>query len=235
MTSSALAPIVTIEGTDGSGKRTQTAAVREGLTKLGLRVNWFTFPQYEVSFLSKIIIKFLNGDLGNPKDYHPIVRSLMFSLERFEKKSEIFQLRTNADVLILDRYIASNLAYQISQLPSNQWAECIEYILEIETNILGLPIPDLNIFLDVDPNVAQINVSGKPHRKFLKETYDENERDLNLLKSSHAAYKYLVRESILAPWISIKCHNIDSELLSENEITQKIIFRSPFDNSKDNF
>jgi dTMP kinase len=214
--------LISIEGTDGAGKRTQTEALRKLLEKQDLVVNWFTFPQYETSFMSKIIIKFLNGDLGESKNYHPIMKSLMFSLERFEEKETVAKLRDASDVLILDRYIASNLGYQLAQLSEDDRSEYQELILGIELDILGLPRPDLNFFLNIRPEIAQQNVANKPERGFLKDEYDENERDLKLLTDTYSAYQYLMDENILGPWVSIDCHGEDGVLLPQDKITKKL-------------
>lgn len=218
-----MALIITIEGTDGAGKRTQTAALKSALEKNGSKVNWFTFPQYEVSFMSRIIIPFLNGDWGSPKTYHPIVRSLMFALERFESKSILSDLAKNADYLIIDRYIGSNLAYQIADTPADRRAECVDLILGVELGILQLVPPTINFFLDVPPEVAQANIHSKPVRQFLHEAMDENERDLELLKRTYESYEYMIQNNILGNWTRVHCTSPSGDLLPEAEITQALV------------
>ena len=215
--------LVSIEGTDGAGKRTQTAAVMKRLRDKGFKVDWFTFPQYEKSFMSKIIIKYLNGDFGPTANYHPIMRSLMFSLERYEEKEKVRSLSENNDIVILDRYVASNLAYQIAGVSPSEQTEFIDLILGVEFGLLGLQKPDLNVFLDIEPEVAQRNVAGKPERGFLKHDYDENESDIALLRQSYEAYQFLIRNKIPTPWESIECHDIGrGNLLPQEEISSRI-------------
>lgn len=218
-----MAFLISIEGTDGAGKRTQTAAVMKRLQDRGLDVGWSTFPQYEKSFVSKIIVKYLNGDFGPSANYHPIMRSLMFSLERYEEKDHIRTLMDRNDVVILDRYVASNLAYQIAGADPAERSERIELILGVEFGVLDLPTPDLNVFLDIRPDVAQANIARKPERGFLKQDYDENESDIGLLRQSHTAYRYLVEHNILGPWEVVDCHDPGTgDLLSQETISADI-------------
>ena len=173
--------------------------------------------------MSKIIIKYLNGDFGPTSSYHPIMRSLMFSLERYEEKRKIHSLSEKNDIVVLDRYVASNLAYQIAGASPGERTEFIDLMLGVEFGILDLQKPNLNIFLDIEPEVAQRNIARKPDRGFLKEDYDENESDLVLLQQSYEAYQYLIENDILPPWESIECHEAGrGALLSQEEITDRI-------------
>lgn len=222
-TGNELAFLVSIEGTDGAGKRTQTAAVMKRLQDRGLKVGWFTFLQYEKSFVSRIIIKYLNGDFEPTSYYHPIIRSLMFALERYEEKSKIQGLLELNDVIILDRYVASNLAYQIAGAKAAERIEFVELILGVELGVLELQKPDLNVFLDIRPEVAQRNIARKPERNFLKEEYDNNESDIDLLRQSYEAYQYLIEKKILGPWEVVECHApSDGDLLPQEEISARI-------------
>jgi dTMP kinase len=145
---------VAIEGVDAVGKRTQTSILESWLKSKGLSTRAFSFPVYETT-IGKEIRKFLAGDVSYP----PQVRAMLYAANRWETKAELDEVLSKADVVIVDRYTGSNLAYGISSGLDLDW------LLKLEA---GLPEPDLTLVLDA-PLVKLV-----PRRGGRKDSYERN-------------------------------------------------------------
>lgn len=146
--------IIVIEGTDCSGKETQTKLLKEYLLKNNVKVANFCYPQYNTP-TGRIIAGPL---LGKPEygetwfgDYGSLdgkVVSLYFAADRRESLPVLKELLNNNDVVIIDRYVYSNMGHQGSRLDTfEERKEMYKFLETLEFDLLGLPRPDLVLFL----------------------------------------------------------------------------------------
>lgn len=156
---------IVIEGIDAVGKKTQTAALVSWLRSSGLSVATMSFPIYGTA-IGKEIKKFLAGKTHYP----PQVRAMLYAANRWEELETMESLLSENDVLIMNRYSGSNLAYGVSSGLSFDW------LLGLEA---GLPEPDLVLLLDAPP--AKLS-RRKKHNK------DSYERDARLQLKARRAY-----------------------------------------------
>lgn len=187
--------IVLIEGTDCSGKETQSNLLMGRLIKEGKRVEKMSFPDYE-SATGKII--------GGPylgKDYicsswfkegainvDAKVASLYYAADRLYNLDKLMKLKSENDILILDRYTFSNMAHQASKLSDySDRLKMYKWIEELEFEFLSLPRPDMIIFLHMPESVSR---KLKMNRK---ESLDEHEKSNDYLKRSEQAYIELAK------------------------------------------
>ncbi len=129
------ARLITIEGIDQSGKRTQTRLLAQQLRKDHYKVSTLSFPIYQ-SRTGREIRAFLHGELSYP----PQAVHMLYSLNRWENFSLIKKYIGQSDFLIADRYTPSNLVYGVSKGLDQEW------LMELDR---GLPQPSLVIVLDV--------------------------------------------------------------------------------------
>lgn len=156
---------IAIEGIDAVGKKTQTYLLKSWLESKRLSVQTYSFPAYG-TVIGKEIRKFLAGIVSYP----PQVRAMLYAANRWEKKGELEALLGRTQVVIVNRYTGSNLAYGIPTGLDLGW------LLNLES---GLPTPDLTLVLDAPP--AKL----APRRGDRKDSY---ERNLGLQENARRAY-----------------------------------------------
>jgi dTMP kinase len=193
--------LIAIEGIDGSGKRTQLDLLSGVLEAGGNRVYSTGFPQYD-SWFGRIVGKFLNGELGALEAVDPHLTALLYAGDRFEAKPKIEAALNEGKIVLIDRYIGSNLAHQTARAPANKRAEFRRWIEHLEYNIYDLPREDLILYLRVPPAEAQKLVALKSQRSYTNAKQDLQEASLRHLQDAAAMYDQLAHS---APWVTIEC------------------------------
>lgn len=165
--------LIVVEGLDGSGKATQTQKLYEYLIGLNQQVLKITFPDYD-SPASSLVKMYLNGELGDkPSDVNAYAASSFYAVDRVASYLKSWKKDYESGKIILcDRYATSNIIYQMSKMPQNQWNSFMDWQYDFEYDKLGLPAPDRVIYLDVEPEVSQ---------KLMLKRYngDESKKDLH--------------------------------------------------------
>src|SRR5207245_743402 len=146
--------LIAIEGIDGSGKRTQVELLTTALGERGHSVFATGFPQYD-SWFGKMVGQFLNGELGPLKSVDPHFSALLYAGDRFEAKAKLEAALSNGQIVLVDRYIGSNLAHQTARVDTTKRAAFQEWIEHLEYGIYGLPKEDLVLYLHVPAAEAQ--------------------------------------------------------------------------------
>jgi len=194
---------IVIEGTDCSGKETQSRLIVEKLTKMGKKAIRMTFPNYD-SPTGKIVGgPYLGKEEISPcwfpegaVNVDPRVVSLYYAADRKYNVNEIKKYLDDDYFVICDRYTSSNMAHQGSKIHNdNERFEMYQWIDKLEFWLLGLPKPDKTIFLHVPYSYA---FELKKNREHL----DEHEKCEEHLKSSEIAY---VELAAIYNWTSINC------------------------------
>ena len=142
--------LIVIEGTDGSGKSTQFAKLKERLIAEGRDFQTLVFPQYSEPS-SALIRMYLGGEFGtNPSDVNAYAASAFYAVDRYASyKKSWGSYYENGGTILSDRYTTSNAVHQASKEPEAARGEFLKWLYEFEHDKLGLPRPDLTIYLDV--------------------------------------------------------------------------------------
>jgi dTMP kinase len=183
---------IAIEGTDGSGKATQTALLARALRRQGKRVHSIAFPQHGRPSAAPVDA-YLNGDFGTPKEFGIYQAAVLYAVDRAAAKKDMAAWLKHGDVVIADRYIASNWAFGGAQLPTpaarkKYW----RWDAKLEFGFFGIPKPDVTIALAVDPVMAQKLILKKKARAYLKgKKRDQYERNIRLQHRVLATYREL--------------------------------------------
>ncbi|MBO4693151.1 MAG: thymidylate kinase [Clostridia bacterium] len=182
--------LIVIEGLDGSGKSTQLELLKKRLTKKNIPVKAISFPDYE-SESSALVKMYLSGRFGeNPSDVNPFAASLFYCVDRYASFKEKWG-RDYADgkVIIAGRYTTSNAIHQTSKLDEAEWKPFLDWLYDIEYKKVGIPKPDLVIFLDMPVEVSQKLLSGRYEGD--ESGKDIHERDVNYLNRCRKAANFV--------------------------------------------
>jgi dTMP kinase len=169
--------LVAIEGIDGSGKGTQAGRLTERLRLEGVSVELLSFPRYQATRFGKAIGDFLNGRFGPLDQVHPILASLLYAGDRFESREVLKAAIQANEVVVLDRYVASNIAHQGAKLTGSLRQELKEWVETVEFDIFALPKPDLVVLLDLPAEAAQKLIAKKSARSYTDKKADLQEAD----------------------------------------------------------
>lgn len=210
--------LVVIEGIDGSGKGTQSVRLRDRLLARGLRTGLLSFPRYDDTFFGQRIGDFLNGRFGQLDQVDPFLASLLYAGDRLESKSELLQQLSSSDVLILDRYVPSNIAHQAGKKTGEARQELANWIEMIEYELYGLPRPDLVVLLDTPTEVSQEFIAKKAQRTYTDQAADMQEADTSYLSRVRSAYLELAAER---NWSIVSVVN-EQGIRSMDDITQEL-------------
>ncbi|MFG0295069.1 MAG: dTMP kinase [Maioricimonas sp. JB045] len=186
-----MALLVAIEGIDGSGKGTQAARLQQSLESAGRTAALISFPRYDQTAFGQRIGEFLNGRFGKLDEVNPYLVSLLYAGDRFESKQVLLDAMENHEVVIIDRYVPSNIAHQGAKLPLDDRDDIIRWIEQVEYDIYALPRPDLVILLDLPAESAQTLIAKKSARTYTDQAADLHEADLQYLINVRGLYREL--------------------------------------------
>lgn len=186
--------LIVVEGTDGSGKATQSKLLIRRLKKEGHAVKLLDFPQYGKPSCGAVE-KYLNGKYGSSRDVGPYRASIFYAVDRFDASFKLKKWLIQGNIVIANRYVASNLAHQGGSIASpEKRKKYIEWDNNLEYNIFQIPKPDANIILFVPAEISQQLVDHKGFRKYLKgKKRDILEADIQHLKNAENAYQKLAQ------------------------------------------
>ena len=182
--------LIVIEGTDCSGKETQTKLLIKRLREDNVKVDNFSFPNYNSPtgriiggpYLGKEYISDSFFEEG-PTHVDPKVAALYYAADRKYNINKITFLLDNGANVILDRYIYSNMAHQGGKIEnSKEREEMYDWLEKLEFDLLGLPKPDIAVFLHMPTEKAQVLKEGR------EEAADGHEKDINHLKHAEESY-----------------------------------------------
>lgn len=194
--------LVAIEGIDGSGKGTQAARLRDHFQRQGLRTGLLGFPRYNQTEFGRKIGDFLNGRFGRLSEVHPLLVSLLFAGDRFESRCVIEQTIAEHDLVICDRYVASNIAHQVAKVGDAEAEELKNWICHLEYQLYRLPEAQLTVFLDVPVAQAQQLIAAKSKRIYTDKAADLQEADAVYLQRVREIYSKLADT---AGWARVNC------------------------------
>ena len=219
--------LIVIEGLDGAGKKTQTTLLIQVLTEMGYFIMTKDFPQYEQSFFGKIIGDFLIGRYGDPTRIDPKYSSLLYAGDRLEAKEELDQAEKNGKIIVLNRYVPSNLAYNLAKMPDatlEDKVKFVKYVEEMEYGVNKILLPNLVLYLDIPVQVANGCIDKKEEREYLKESAN-TKKDMyesNLFFQTQVRDVYVELCNKRKNWERIRCYE-NERYLTKEEIHTKIM------------
>jgi dTMP kinase len=169
--------LLAIEGIDGAGKGTQAARLAETAEAKGYSVASFSFPLYDGNPFSRAIAEYLNGDFGAADEVHPELAALLYAADRFHARPRLLAALDRADLVVCDRYVASNAAHQGAKLTGDARRRLLEWLEQVEHGAFGLPRPDLVVLLDAPVALARELVGRKSARGYTTLEADIHEAD----------------------------------------------------------
>ena len=172
--------LIVIEGTDGSGKSTQFRLLSERLERDGRPFKHIVFPRYAEES-SALIRMYLSGQFGDkPSDVNAYVASTFFAVDRFASyKMDWGQWYENGGLVLSDRYTTSNAVHQASKEQGEKQGEYLTWLYDFEYDKLGLPRPDLTIYLDVPTDYTEKMLRSR--EAATNTTADIHEKDMQYL------------------------------------------------------
>lgn len=210
--------LIALEGIDGSGKGTQAKRLADRLIDSGRSAQLLSFPQYENTFFGKVIGEFLNGEFGNLDEVHPFFASLLYAGDRFESLGRLRAAMAESEFVVLDRYVASNLAHQVTRAPVDHQPDLLERIKHVEFQVFGLPQPELTIYLELPVPAAQQLIATKAARSYTDKAADLQESNAPYLERVRRGYQLLSDDD---SWSRINCMSGES-VRSVEEISDEI-------------
>lgn len=167
--------IIVLEGTDGSGKETQTKALCRALTQMGLPVRQISFPRYQDE-ASVLIRRYLNGDYGDdPNSVDPYTASLFYMADRADAfLGELGTFYRSGGILVTDRFTTSNMVHQASKIGDEPAREAfLNWLTDTEYQKLQIPEPDLVFFLDMPAAASAKLITERGQKKDIHETHPD--------------------------------------------------------------
>lgn len=216
--------LIVLEGLDGAGKSTQVRMIRDYIQASGREVEYLHFPRFDSPLYGDLIARFLRGEFGSIENVHPQLVALLFAEDRHAAKSLLEGWLTSGKVVLLDRYVFSNVAFQCAKSASVREADALrKWILDTEYGLFALPVPDVNLFLDVPLDFVserlKENRSGND-RDYLAGKEDIHESDMGFQMRVRNIY---LKETELTPsFVKIGCMDACGLMLPENDIFSKI-------------
>lgn len=148
--------LIVLEGTDGSGKSTQFSLLCRRMEAEGRPFHRIVFPQYQEPS-SALVRMYLGGEFGSsPSDVNPYAASTFYAVDRYAAWKKVWGRDYAAGKQILsDRYTTSNAVHQASKEPEDRRQEFLKWLYDFEYDRLGLPRPDLTLYLDVPTDFTE--------------------------------------------------------------------------------
>ena len=193
--------LIAIEGVDGAGKRTLAQGLRAAFEAAGRSVATLAFPRYGQSVAADVAAEALHGQHGDLAS-SVYAMAMLFALDRAGGADQIRDLRRDHDVVILDRYVASNAAYSAARLRQQADGEVVGWVHEIEYRRLHLPIPDWQVLLGISAELADQRARHRA-RHDASRARDAYERDTELQQRTGAVYAGLAAAGWGGRWLVV--------------------------------
>ena len=194
--------------------------ISQYLEEKGVKIKYLHFPRLEEGIYGKLVARFLRGEMGDISQVDPYLVALIFAGDRLEAKSAMEKWMDDDYLVIVDRFVYSNIAFQAAKINDNEERKKLaDWIIDLEFNHHKLPKPDINIFLDVPFDFTRRRLSehrSGDDRDYLNGKMDIHERDLHFQEEVRKVYK-----EICAPMgdlMIINCADEQGKMKSATDI-----------------
>jgi dTMP kinase len=216
---------IVIEGLDGSGKSTQIRLIEEYLLHKNVKTRFIHFPRTDSDIWGDLVSRFLRGELGDINTVNPYLIALIYAGDRKDASSMLLNWMQQGYTVIADRYLYSNIAFQCAKLTDmNEKAKLAQWIKKLEYEYHKIPVPDLNLFLNVPFSFTLQSLKNQRNgndRNYLNGVADIHEADLSFQERVREIYLWLVKEN--SDFEQIECEDNDGKMLKPALISQRII------------
>ncbi|MHA4988989.1 dTMP kinase [Cetobacterium somerae] len=212
--------LIVIEGTDSSGKETQTAMLFEKLSKEIKKIRKISFPNYESPACAPVKM-YLAGEFGTDAEkVNPYPASTMYAIDRYASyKTDWGNFYKDGGIIITDRYTTSNMVHQASKINNSKEKEIyLSWLEDLEYNKMEIPRPDLVIFLNMPTETAQKLMAERKNKITGEDKKDIHEKNVEYLKKSH---KNACEISKKYSWKEIECVE-NNRLKTIEEISNEV-------------
>ncbi|HEY9305336.1 MAG TPA: dTMP kinase [Mycobacterium sp.] len=193
--------LIAIEGVDGAGKRTLSQGLRAAFEAGGRSVATLSFPRYGQSAAADVAAEALHGQHGDLAS-SVYAMAMLFALDRAGAVDQIQALCGDYDVVIMDRYVASNAAYSAARLHQDADGEVVGWVQQMEYQRLQLPAPDWQVLLGVSTELAGQRARQRA-REDASRPRDAYERDDELQQNTGAVYAGLAAAGFGGRWLVV--------------------------------
>lgn len=216
---------IVLEGLDGAGKSTQIAKLRDMFRARGVESEYLHFPRFDAPVYGELIARFLRGDLGSVESVNPYLVALLYAGDRAAAAATIRGWLSDGKVVIVDRYVYSNIGYQCAKLPRGEARNMLkDWILHTEYEEFAIPRPDLSLFLDVPFAFTEKKLSESREgddRAYLQGGKDIHEASLDLQRSVREVY---INSAEQGDDIKVvDCSTAEGAMASPEEIFERIM------------
>lgn len=216
--------LVVLEGLDGAGKSTQVKKLKEYLAQRCGELEYIHFPRYDAPVYGDLISRFLRGDFGSNETVHPQLVALLFAEDRHGAGPMIQAALDAGKTVLLDRYVYSNIAYQCAKLRDHQERKRLrDWIFNTEYGDFNLPVPDLNLFLDVPIGFVEKSLSMAREgadRNYLEGAQDIHEASIAFQRDVRSMYVAETERD--AHFLRIDCSDSTGEMLPPDDIFARV-------------
>lgn len=216
-----MSTLIAIDGLDGSGKETQTNILVDRLKIDGYAVRTLSFPMYQ-NDSSMLVRMYLEGRLGTrPSDTNAYAASTFFACDRYASYKSDWKADYDKmnKIIVANRYTSANAVHQLSKLPRENWDDFLKWLWDFEFIKLGLPTPDVVIYLELTPELSHELVERRSETT--GRDMDIHEQDVNYMRRCYDAAIYASEK---LGWERIKCYN-DDGMRSRDAIAAEIAER----------
>lgn len=216
---------IVLEGLDGAGKSTQITKLKEMFNKRGVDTEYLHFPRFDAPVYGDLIARFLRGDLGTVEGVNPYLVALLYAGDRADAAKTINGWLAEGKVVIVDRYVYSNIGYQCAKLPAGEERDTLrEWILRTEFEEFAIPRPDVSLFLDVPFSFTERKLTETREgddRSYLQGGKDIHEASLDLQRRVREVY---LESAACSDDIKVvDCSTTEGTMASPEEIYERIM------------
>jgi dTMP kinase len=210
---------IVIDGTDGSGKATQTKILVKRLQNMGKKVHMEDFPQYGKKSAGPVE-EYLNGLYGTADELGAYIPSMFYAVDRFAASDRIRGYLDKGYIVISNRYVSASMAHQGGKIKNSaQRRKYFKWLFDLEYNFFKIPKPDINLVLHVPAKISAKLILKKGPRFYIgNKRKDIHEKDMNHLMAAEKTFLEISQEF---GYPAIECYKDDMLLLPE-EISELI-------------
>jgi len=213
--------LIVLDGTDGSGKATQTKILVKRLKEKGFKVRTLDFPQYYKTFFGRMAGRYLKGEFGGVSEVGPYLASVLYAADRWQAKEEMGEWLKQGRIIISNRYVSANQIHQAAKIRNKKEKEkFLRWLDELEFKVFKIPRPDIVLYLYVPYKIGQKLVDKKGYREYIgKKKKDIHEVSREHLKRAEKQGLELTQK--YKNWTKVNCvHN--NKILPRKVIAEKV-------------
>lgn len=216
--------LIVVEGLDGAGKSTQVRMLKEYLAEKCGKVEYIHFPRYDAPVYGDLISRFLRGDFGSVDEVHPQLVALLYAEDRHGAGPVMKASIAEGTPVLLDRYVYSNIAYQCAKLKDAAQRRALrDWIFNTEYGDFQLPVPDLNLYLDVPISFVEHSLNehrSGSDRDYLSGASDIHEADIRFQIAVRDVY--LEQCALDKKFIRVDCSDDNGAMANPDLIFSRI-------------